>query len=170
MAIPKFFALVGAVQTLVAAAISTSAGAADADKIPALDASGRLDASFMPTGIGADTQVVTTSENLAAGALVNIYSNVGVFTARNADATAIGKDANGFVLAATTSGQNATIYGIGTNTGVTGLTPGKYYLSKTAGGITNDVSAYTTGNVIQEVGFSTAATELYFQPKAAFVV
>ena len=35
--------------------IQSSAGAADAGKIPALDATGRLDASMMPVGIGAQT-------------------------------------------------------------------------------------------------------------------
>ena len=35
------------------------AGAGDAGKIPAVDSSGRLDTSFMPTGIGADTAAIT---------------------------------------------------------------------------------------------------------------
>src|SRR5687768_2963313 len=53
---------------------TTSAGAGDADKLVALDASGRIDSTMMPVGIGADTASITTSEALAAGDLVNIHS------------------------------------------------------------------------------------------------
>ncbi len=169
MAIPKFFKNLGGVLTEVIAGITTSTGASDADKIPVTGADGRLDNSFMPTGIGQDTQVVITSENLSAGNLVNIYDNAGVVTARKADATTVGKPANGFVAASTTSGQNATIFGIGTNSNLTGLTGGVYWLSTTAGEVVA-VAPSGTGNFVQEVGFATAATELWFQPKQGFTL
>lgn len=157
----KYFAWINNALTQIEALV-TSSGAGDAGKIPALDASGRLDTSLLPTGIGADTQVVTTSENLSAGNLVNLYSNGGVFTARKADGTTAGKEADGYVLASTTGGQNTTIYGIGTNSAVTGLTPGRVYLSTTAGGITQTPPS-SAGNVVQDVGFATASGELWFQ-------
>ena len=51
-------------QTIVNAK-TTSAGAGDSGKIPALDGSGRLDNSFLPVGIGADTAQILASETLA---------------------------------------------------------------------------------------------------------
>lgn len=140
---------------------TTSAGAGDSGKIPSLDAAGRLDTSFMPTGIGADTAAITASEALAAGDLVNIWNSTGA-KARKADATVAGKRAHGYVLAAVSSSATATVYFEGTNTQVSGLTPGELFLSTTAGGVT--ATAPTgSGNVVQRVGFATAATALNFQ-------
>lgn len=162
MAAQKFLTLVSGILTQISA-ITSSAGAGDEGKLPALDASGKLDTSFMPTGLGADTQVLTASEALSAGDLVNVWSNAGVFAVRKADATSVGKPADGYVLSSVSSGAPATVYGTGTNTGVSGLSPGRVYLSSTAGGITQDVSTYTGGKVIQDVGFASASGELWFQ-------
>jgi hypothetical protein len=140
---------------------TTSAGAGDSGKLPALDASGRLDSSFMPVGIGADTAAITASEALAAGDLVNIWSSTGA-KVRKADATTAGKEAHGFVLSAVSSAATATVYFEGTNTAVTGLTPGPQFLTTTAG--TASVTAPTgSGNVVQRVGVATSATALNFE-------
>ena len=136
-------------------------GAPSADKIPALDGSGRLDASMMPAGIGADTAVIQASENLAAGDLVNIHNSGGA-RVRKADAATAGKEAHGFVTAGVTSGANATVYFEGNNGQVTGLTPGVVYLSTTAGLATNTAPS-ASGNVVQRVGLATAATSLNFE-------
>ena len=48
---------------------TTSAGAGDSGKVVALDAAGRIDNSMMPVGIGADTASIQASEALAAGEL-----------------------------------------------------------------------------------------------------
>jgi len=141
---------------------TTSAGVADSGKVVALDANGKIDNSMMPTGIGADTQVILTSEALVAGNLVNIYNNAGVANVRKADATVVGKEAHGFVLASFSSGTSATVYFEGTVTGLTGLTAGKNFLATTAGGSTATAPA-ATGNVVQIVGFATSATTLNFQ-------
>ncbi|WP_280413479.1 hypothetical protein [Nocardia asiatica] len=150
------------------AAIQTSAGAGDAGKIPALDAAGKLDTSMMPTGIAADTASVTTSEALAAGDLVNIWNSTGA-KARKADATVAGKEAHGFVLSAVSSGAAATVYFEGTNSGVTGLTPGVQYLSTTAG-LATATPPSGSGNVVQRVGFATAAAALNFQSQPPVVL
>lgn len=140
----------------------TSAGAGNAGDIPALDSNGRLDQSVMPTGIGADTATVASSENLAAGDLVNIWNDAGTAKVRKADASNVGYEAHGFVLAAVTSPANAVVYFEGTNNQVTGLTPGPQYLSITAGN--SSASAPTaTGEVVQRVGFATSATSMNFQ-------
>ena len=90
------------------AGVVVSAGSANDGDIPALDAGGKLDISVMPAGIGADTSVVPSSENLAAGDLVSLWNDSGTIKARKADATTSGKQADGFVLTAVTSPANAT--------------------------------------------------------------
>lgn len=143
------------------AAITTSAGAGDAGHIPALDGAGRLDTSFMPVGIGADTQVITASEALAAGDMVNVWNSTGA-KVRKADATAVGKQAHGFVLASVLSSGAATVYFEGTITGLTGLTPGDAFLATTAGTPTATPPS-TGGNVIQKIGVATSTTTLNFE-------
>lgn len=143
--------------------VQSSAGAGDAGKYPALDAAGKLDSSMMPTGVAADTKSIAATENLAAGDLVNIYISSGV-KCRKADATAAGKEAHGFVLAAVTSGNNATVYFEQINNQVSGLTPGAmYFLNTTAGGVTSTPPT-GSGNVIQRIGPALSATELEFMP------
>ena len=148
---------------------TTSAGAGDSGKLPALDAAGKLDNSFMPTGIGADTSSIVSSENLAAGDLVNIWNNAAVANVRKADATVAGKEAHGFVLSAVTSPAAATVYFEGSNTGVTGLTPGPQFLSATAG-LCTATAPSASGNVVQRVGFATSATNMNFQSQTPVVL
>lgn len=139
--------------------LATSAGAADAGKIPGLDSAGRLDMSMMPVGLGAHTQVITASEALSAGAFVNIYDNAGAFAVRNADA-ATGKRAHGFVLGAVTNGSQATVYPDGLNTALTGLTAGDYYLSDSAVGAATKTPPTAAGKMVQRVGSSMNATTI----------
>lgn len=142
--------------------VTASAGAGDSGKVAALDAAGRLDNSMMPVGIGADTASIVSSENLAAGDWVNIYNNGGTANVRKADATTAGKEAMGFVLAAVTAPAAATVYFEGTNTGVTGQTPGKVFLSTTAG-VGTGTAPSASGNVVQKLGVATSATAVNFE-------
>ncbi|MEY4507951.1 MAG: hypothetical protein RLZZ450_73 [Pseudomonadota bacterium] len=139
----------------------SSAGAGSAGKLPALDSSGKLDSSFLPVGIGADTQSITASEALAAGDFVNVWSSTGA-KARKADATTAGKHAMGFVLSAVANGAQATVYFEGTNTQVSGQTPGDVFLSTTPGQATTTCPS-ATGNIAQPVGIATSATTVNFQ-------
>jgi hypothetical protein len=143
--------------------LDSSSGASDAEKIIQLGADGRINENMLPTGIGADTAIVEASEDLASGDMVNIWDDAGTIKVRKADATTTGKETNGFVLSAVTSGNNAEIYFGGTNNQLTGMTPGKYqFLDTTAGGIT-ETAPTTTGNVVQVVGKSFSATEITFE-------
>lgn len=142
-------------------AVNASAGAGDAAKIVQLDSSGKIDMTMMPTGVGADSAVITTSEALAAGDFVNIHNSTGA-KARKADATTAGKEAHGFVLSAYGSSASATVYFEGTNTGVTGQTPGPVFLATTAGGATSTAPS-SSGNVVQRIGFAISATAINFQ-------
>lgn len=158
----------GVLDASIVNATATSAGAADAGKVVALDGAGRLDSSMMPVGIGADTQTITASEALAAGDLVNIWNSSGA-KVRKADATVAGKEAHGFVLASVSNGNPATVYFEGTNTAVTGLTPGVQFLSTTAG-LSTGTAPSATGNVVQRVGFATSATTMNFQSQPPVVL
>lgn len=141
--------------------ITTSAGAGDATKLAQLDAAGRYDLSVMPVGIGADTNSITTSEALAAGDFVNIWNSTGA-KARKADASTAGKEAHGFVLAAVSSGQPATVYSEGTNTQVTGMTAGVVYLSTTPGQATATPPS-GSGQTVQRLGVAVSTTAVNFQ-------
>lgn len=158
MAAPRYVNRVSGKDKQIAAATTAAA-----DSIVATDSTGKLDISLMPVGVGAEVFIGPTSENIAAGALVNIYSNAGVTTVRNADATTNGKPADGFVLASTTSPANATVYfESNTNTQVTGLTPGvDYWLATTPGAITTTPPS-AAGNNNQYVGKALSATALAF--------
>ena len=147
----------------------TSAGAGNAGDIVALDGTGKLDNSVMPVGIGADTAVLATTENLSAGDFVNIFNDSGTPKARKADATTTGKFAHGFVLAGTTSPNNATVYFEGTNTQVSTVTGGRLYLATTAGGWTATAPS-ASGNVVQAIGVGTSSTTINFEPEAPVVL
>ena len=148
----------------VDAVVAVQAGGAGSEnKIPALDSAGRLALTMMPVGVGAAVKDVVTSEALAAGDIVNLHVSTGL-KARKADATTE-KEGVGFVLSAYDSAATATVYFEGIITGLTGLTAGsRYFLAKTAGAVTTDVSAYAAGNILQYLGIAISTTELKFEP------
>ena len=172
-----------------------SAGAADANKVPALnasgvlddtilnatvtssanktvklDASGKLDASVMPTGIGADTAIIVASEALADGDLVNVWNNAGTANVRKADANSAGKEAHGFVLAAVASSASATVYFEGTNSHCTGLTPGVQFLSASTPGKSVTTAPTGTGKIVQNIGLALNATTINFESGSPIVL
>lgn len=140
-----------------------SAGVGDANKIVALDSTGKLDTSVLPVGVGAEVITAVASEALSAGDFINVYDNAGTINVRKADATTNGKPAHGFVLAAVISSGTATVYSISnTNTQLTSLTIGvDYYLSTTPGGVTTTPPS-TAGNVVQFLGRAHSTTALVF--------
>ena len=162
MAAQKFLALVSGKIKEVFASVTGTANA-----IPAGDATGKLDISWLPVGVGAEVVTATASEALSAGNFVNIYDNGGVISCRKADATTNGKPAHGFVLGAVTSGTVATIYTAGNiNTQQTGLTIGvDYYLGTAPGGITVTAPS-ASGNIVQPIGRASKTTEIPFNPTA----
>lgn len=144
--------------------VSATAGAGDADKLVRLATDGKIDPSMMPTGLGADVMTIVASENLAAGDFVNIWNNTGVANARKADASSSGKEADGFVLDAVNSGQNASVYFEGRNTALTGLTIGsRYYLSAAAAGAITSTPPSAASQVVQFMGRASSATSLAFE-------
>lgn len=155
----KFLTIAAGIRTLVTA-IATSAGAGDANKIVATSSDGRLDASLMPTGIGAATITVVASEALTAGDFVNIHDSTGA-KVRKADSSN-GRVAHGFVLAAVANAANATVYLQGLNTGLTSLIPGQLRFLGTAGASTATAPT-TASHVVQELGICISTTGLNFE-------
>lgn len=160
MSTNRFISILNGVQTLFTA-IASSAGVGDASKIIMTDSSGKIDSTLMPSGIGAATKSVLASEALVAGDFVNLYNNTGTLNVRKADSSN-GRPANGFVLSSFASAANATVYLQGENTGRTGLTPGVIYFLSTAGGVTTTAPT-ASGNIIQQLGYSTGATSINFE-------
>ena len=117
---------------------------------------------------GADTALIAATEALAAGDFVNVYNSSGA-KCRKADASTVGKEAHGFILAAVDSGNNATVYFEGTNTQVTGHTPGVVFLSATPG-LATSTAPSSAGNVVQRIGFATGTTAINFQSQVPIVL
>lgn len=142
-------------------ALSTSAGAGDAGKIPALNGSGKLDDTLLPAGVGAETVTGEATENLSAGDFVQVWHDATNREVRKADANN-GRPAGGFVLAAVTAGQTATVYPLGDiNDQLSGLTLDEiYFLSATAGGVTADISAFASGDIVQRLGKAISTTAI----------
>lgn len=135
----------------------TSAGVADAGKGVALDSGGKLDQSVLPEE---SVMSAVASEDLAAGDYVNLHLAGGVLKARKADATAAGKEADGFVKAAFLTGATAIVFGTGSNAGVSGKTiAARQWLSTTAGQ-TQESPPSASGNVVQSLGKAISSAEI----------
>ena len=141
----------------------TSSGAADANKIPQLDAAGKLDASMLPTGFGDEVQSIPASEALTAGDYVNIWNDGGTARVRKAVATGVATRAHGFVLESVASGANGDVYFEGTNTAISGATPGDLFLSATTPGGFTSVAPTASTQVVQLIGLATSATTANFE-------
>lgn len=165
----KFLKLVNGVPTETEVK-TTSAGAADAGRAIGANANGRLDESWLPTGIGADVAIIQASENLSAGDLVSVFDDAGTTKVRKADASTAGKHAHGFVLESTTSGQDASVYFEGSIVGLSGVPAGDLYLSATTPGSFTATAPSGTGKVVQRIGVGTSATTINFEAGQRYVL
>lgn len=159
----KFITKVSGINRLVSA-ITASAGAGDANKILATDASGKIDPSFMPSGVDLAVESIVASEELVAGDFVNIWDNAGTRNVRLADGST-DKPAHGFVLAGAAAAAPASVYTRGTNNQLTGLTPGvRYFLSDVAAGeATATPPTETSGHIFQILGPALSTTSIQFE-------
>lgn len=159
----KFLARIGG-KTVQVEAIDVSSGVSDAGLIPALGSDGRLSPTMMPPGIGAETQLITATENLAAGSFVNIFSDSGDLAVRLAD-NSNGRPADGYVQTAVLMAQDALVYPLdGVNANLSGLTPGVEYWLGTAGGVTatplDETDEMNANKISQYLGKAKSETEL----------
>lgn len=169
----RFMTLVAGARKLIEA-LTVSAGAADAGKIPATGADGRLHTSLMPVGIGANTTLATATEALAAGKFVQFHDAAGVFSVRLAD-NASGRAADGFVLEAFANAAVATVHPLDSvNTGLTGLTSGSRYYLGVAGAVIavplDETVVGNAGKVSQYLGVAKSVTEIVTTDDGAVVL
>ena len=153
-------------QTVQYTPVQTSAGAADAGKIPALGPDGKFDTSMYNPGSGVSTRPIVASEAIGAGKFVNEYSNAGTLNVRLAD-NSNNRPAHGFVLSAVAASGTAAVYDMDlTNSALTGLTIGSDYFLGTAGGVITpalDATTAATGSIDQKLGKALSGTELKTQ-------
>jgi hypothetical protein len=155
----KYQSLISGRETMVEATV-VSTGVAEAGDLVALDATGKLDVSVLPTGVGPAVQIILASENLSAGNFVNVYDNAGTPNVRLADSTN-DRRAVGYVLSSVISGNNATVYFEGKNDQLAGLTAGQRLYLDAAGAVTSTVPSLGGGDVIhQYLGKALSATAM----------
>jgi hypothetical protein len=153
-----------------AQALTTSAGAADANKIVATGSNGRLDQSLLPPGVGNNSLTAIASEALGAGDFINIWSNAGTRNIRKADASN-GRPAHGYVLSAVASGQSGTALTTGENTSLTGLTIGTLmFLSPTTAGTATATAPTIVGHIIQPLGVVQSTNSIAFESDEATTI
>lgn len=159
----KFLTIATGIKKLVSA-LTSSAGIGDANKIIATNSAGKLDPSFLPTGVELVVETIVTSEVIAAGDFVNIWDDTGTRKVRKADA-ATARPAHGFVLSGASSGANASVYLTGLNTQVSGYTAGaKIFLSDITPGTGSATPPIeSTGYINQILGVAASTTSLRFE-------
>lgn len=141
-------------------ATDTSTGAADAGEIVALNSSGLIDPSMLPT---TGTKSIEVGEAVSAGDFVEIYDDGGTTKIRPAD-NSNGREANGYVLDAGTVAANVNVYFDGANSALSGLVAGTRYYLSTAGDVTaTPLDPATETGIHQFLGVASSATELCVQ-------
>lgn len=143
--------------------VTSSAGAGDAGKIPALGSNGKLDPSVYDPGAEPSMPIVA-SEAIGAGKFYNLWSDAGDLKARLAD-NSNARPAHGFVIEAVEADATGTGYPLdATNSALTSLTVGTAYYLGTAGGVlASPLDATDAGNagyIDQKLGVAKSATEL----------
>jgi hypothetical protein len=151
-----------------ARASQASAGSGDAGKIVALNSAGQIDPTMVAGISGLPTVLITAQGAIAAGSLVNIFNVSGTLTAKVADSTTAGSEAQGYATAAISNGATGNvIVGEGLIAGLSGLTSGADYFLGAAGAPVTPAPS-TAGNSVQRVGRATSTTSLYFQPSQVY--
>lgn len=114
-----------------------------------------------------DKQMTTqalASETLAAGDLVHIWNNNGIFNLQKACAApGLNLEVHGFVLDPVPAGTLGKIYHSGYNPFMANLAPGLIWLSSTPGKVAKTPPT-AVGSLVQRVGYAPSATVLDFQP------
>lgn len=167
MAANKYLSISGDHQLEVLATV-VSAGVGNANQIVALDATGHLDPSVLPSGITPDQLLGTSNGSITAKDICYVET-AGTITRASA-ASGTPHAGLGWALTSVATGAPITIQLQGIIAGLSGLTPGaRYFLSNvTPGGIIIGSSApAATGELWQYIGTALTATTLQFEPDTA---
>lgn len=155
----KYMTLNGGKRQLTEAADS-SAGVANAGDIVALDSSGLIDPSMLPT---TGTKSIEVGEAVSAGDFVEIYDDGGTTKIRPAD-NSNGREANGYVKTSALVAANVNVFFDGANSSLSGLSAGSRYYLSTAGDVTaTPLDPATESGIHQFLGVASSATELCVQ-------
>jgi hypothetical protein len=107
---------------------------------------------------------LTATENIAAGAMVNVWNSSGA-KVRNANAADNTKPCHAFVLSSIANGASGSVYFSGIlNTSLANLTIGSFYYLDTNAGAVNVIAPASAGNAVQQLGVAVASTTLAFYP------
>ena len=107
---------------------------------------------------------INATENIAAGALVNIYNNAGVAAARNSNATDGTKQVRAYANRSVTTGNFGEFIILGLLPSATALTPGTMYYASTTPGAFTAAAPAAVGNLVQEIGIALSPNTIYFNP------
>lgn len=155
-------ATTGKLRELLAA--QSSVGPADADRIVALAADGKLDPSLLPANVSSVVTVVEADEELEPGEYVYVLDDSGTPKAALASAQVGGNPAIGFVASHWYASDMAIVFLNGLNDSLGGLTPGsRHYLGETPGAGTQ-TPVTGAGKLHQFLGRSVSATAVNFEP------
>ena len=160
MAAKSFMRLVAGKLAAIQAVV-TSAGAGNDGDIVALDATGKLDPSVLPVGVGPDVTNMASFEDLSSGDYVNIFDDAGTIKARKAD-NSNSRPAHGYITDTVTAPAVVNVFFEGENANLSGLTLGaRIYLGVT-GGVTETalVPITDTGKIHQYLGLAISATSV----------
>lgn len=147
----------GDIATQSATVVST--GATNDGDLLALDSSGKIDVSVLPTGVGPEVAILVATEALNGGDYVNIWNDAGTPKVRLAD-NSNGRRAHGYVKASVSISANATVYFEGDNDSLSSLVAGGDVYLGTAGGViqTPLTESAAAGSISQKIGVARAAT------------
>lgn len=110
------------------------------------------------------------SENVAAGAMVNLWNDAGVVKARYANATNNTKPCHGYAPSSVISPANGEVVLFnGLNLSITGMTPGQRYWLNTTNGQIVAGPPVAAGNIEQTVGLALSSTVFYFITDLQFI-
>lgn len=148
------------------AAIESTSGSGDADKIIATGADGKIDPTFLPAG---DSATFTAGETIADGAFV--YIKASDSKVYNASAASGGNAATGFVLAGYSALDSAIVYFSGENTHRSALTvQNRYYLSTSTPGSVQSTIPSGTGSLHQFLGEASATTTIPYDGNSDYIL
>lgn len=156
----KFKSLTDGEETLESF-ITSSGGSGDSGKGIGANSSGKLDSTFLPSGVGRQAHMFEASEALTQGDFVNVFLDSGTMKVRKAD-NSNDRECFGWVEENVASGSNASVFSTGANPHAPSGTLGAIAYLGTAGGVIETPldEDTTTGKTHQALGYYGTTTEI----------